>query len=667
MFLRHTLTLASQLKRLAEAGHRRPTPNHTSPLPPTRQPIEAISLLSDLTATDSRPPPDLAPLGQNAGSPPPAVERPPIQVDVLDHATQVKRAVLIVDIAESVRLMQADENGTISRWLSLAGAVEHRLRTSNRGRVVKHLGDGLLIEFTEVMSAVETAFALQRASREANAALPPDRQLLLRVGIELGTVILRNGDVLGHAVNLAARLTSIARAGEIIVSAAVRENLTAAIDAGIEDLGDCYLRHVATPVRAYRIGPPGPHLKLASTIPLSELLPALAVIPFKGVGQGFDQDVLGEILADEIIMEMSRSTDVDVISRLSTTMFRGRGATPQEIRHHLNADYILSGTYRIAGGTLLLDTELAEARSGRIVWLKRLTGPWLELNTGESDLAGRIAAGVRSAIAVRELQCARSQPLPSLRCYTLLVAAVSLMHRLSLGDFEEAKRMLEVLIERSGRLAVPQAWLANWHVLRVQQGWSDNPKRDAQIALQSTAQALDSDANCSLALTIDGFVQTNLLKRLDVAEERYDAALEANPNESRAWLLRGTLHAFRAEGEAAVNETTRAIRLSPLDPHRYFYDSLAGTACLAAQQYDRALKLALCSLRANRKHTSTLRVKAIAEWRLGFCDDARDTVKELLRLEPNLTIREYLRRTPAADYPTGRDWAGALQAAGVPD
>jgi tetratricopeptide (TPR) repeat protein len=274
---------------------------------------------------------------------------------------------------------------------------------------------------------------------------------------------------------------------------------------------------------------------------------------------------------------------------------------------------------------------------------------------------------VRAAIAARELQRSRSQPLPSLRCYTLLIAAVALMHRLTLRDFEEAKRLLETLIERSDRLAVPRAWLANWHVLRVQQGWSDDSRRDAQIALQSTARALDNDPQCSLALTIDGFVHTNLLKRLDIAEERYNAALEANPNEARAWLLRGTLRAFRAEGSAAISDTTRAIRLSPLDPHRYFYDSLAGCACLAAQQYDRALELAMRSLRANRTHTSTLRTKAVAEWRLGLHEEARATVRELIRLEPNLTIREYLRRTPAADFPTGRDWADALHAAGVPN
>jgi tetratricopeptide (TPR) repeat protein len=162
-------------------------------------------------------------------------------------------------------------------------------------------------------------------------------------------------------------------------------------------------------------------------------------------------------------------------------------------------------------------------------------------------------------------------------------------------------------------------------------------------------------------------VHTNLLKRLDVAQERYDLALRANPNDSLAWLLKGTMHAFKGEGQPAVEGTQRALMLSPLDPHRYFYESLAATAHLAARQWDQAIRLAQLSLRANRTHTSTLRAMAIAQWQLGLEQDARQTVQELRRLEPTLTVSSYLRRTPAAPYAIGKEWSDALQRAGLPD
>ncbi len=140
-----------------------------------------------------------------------------------------------------------------------------------------------------------------------------------------------------------------------------------------------------------------------------------------------------------------------------------------------------------------------------------------------------------------------------------------------------------------------------------------------------------------------------------------------NPSNSLAWLLKGTLHAFRSEGQQAVDHTERALKLSPLDPHRWFYDTLATTACLANQQYERGFELAQRSLRANRKHTSSWRVMTIAQWQLGRFDDARKSVQELMKLQPTLTVSGWLRSSPAADYPIGRAAAEVLRQAGVPE
>jgi tetratricopeptide (TPR) repeat protein len=149
--------------------------------------------------------------------------------------------------------------------------------------------------------------------------------------------------------------------------------------------------------------------------------------------------------------------------------------------------------------------------------------------------------------------------------------------------------------------------------------------------------------------------------------DRYDLALLNNPNDSLAWLLKGTLHAFKNEGQQAVSCTQRARKLSPLDPHRYFYDSLAATAHLAAHQFDRALKLAQRSLKSNCTHTSTLRAMAIAQWELGHHDDAHRTVGRLMQLEPHLTISSWRERSPSTGYKIGEEWASVLHQAGVPE
>lgn len=156
------------------------------------------------------------------------------------------------------------------------------------------------------------------------------------------------------------------------------------------------------------------------------------------------------------------------------------------------------------------------------------------------------------------------------------------------------------------------------------------------------------------------------MRDLDAGLERYHAALGINPNDSLANLLKGTLHAFKGEGELAIAGTEKALLLSPLDPIRYFYDSLAASAAVAAGRYERAIELAQRSLRANRTHTSTYRALAIAQALVGLTQDAHQTVQQLLKLEPGYTVDEFVRRSPSSAYEIGKTYADALLRAGVP-
>lgn len=584
------------------------------------------------------------------------------------HVDRLVRAVLVMDIVESVRLIEANEEDAVQRWQRLVEQIKSDVLARLGGRLVKSLGDGLMLDFPSVQPAVGAAFAVQRANAAANADLPPQRQMLLRMGAHVGAVISDEHDLYGHGVNIASRLATLAGPGEIVVSAAVREQLTAVLDADIEDLGECYLKHVREPMRAYRVGPPGPRPVIEARAAMTQdLQPAIAVIPFAARGNDPDIHVLGEVVADETIASLSHSQDMHVISRLSTTAFRDRVASLAEIGTLLHANYVLSGSYRVAGTQINVTAELAETRSGYVVWSDSLRARIDRVLSGEDDLVPRMVAAASAAIVAREIQRAQSQALPTLESYTLLLGAIALMHRLSPRDFARAHEMLQALVERLPRQPIPRAWLAKWHVMRVWQGWSDDPHQDARRALDDTKRALEVDPRCSLALAIDGLVHTNLLKRLDIAQDRYDQAIEANPNDSLAWLFKGTLHAFKGEGTLAIESTSRALRLSPLDPIRYYYDSLAAAAALAVEDYEQAIELARCSLRANRTHASTLRALAVAQWQLGRAEEARATVAELMRIEPSLTVSNWLERSPTSGYETGRVWSNALRMAGVPE
>ena len=578
-----------------------------------------------------------------------------------------KRAILLVDVVGSVGLVDQDEVGVISDWLDFVERVKRDILPTHKGRFVKSLGDGMLMDFDDVRSAVSAALAIRYERERANVGRPSNRKIMLRTGMEVSDVIVQADDVFGRGVNLAARLMSLAGPGEIVISQHVRDGLTPSLDADVEDLGDCYVKGLPQPVRAYRVGPPGPQQVIGSAAALDELAPAIAVVPFASRNLANDHGLIGEILAEEVIRRLSHSSDLKLVSRLSTTAFSGRDTSLQEIGARLGADYVLYGAYRTANSRFKLDVELGESKSGRILWLESLEDDLSAIVSGEQELIGRLISGVGATVSARELQRSRTQPLPTLRAYTLLMGAVSLMHRLSLPDFEESHRLLQALLDRGVRHPVPIAWLGNWHVLRVQQGWSEDPQRDTYLASECTKRALDMDPDNSLALAVNGFVHVNLLKKFDVAEESYERALAVNPSNAFAWLLKGTLHAFKSEGEQAVEHTERALTLSPLDPHRYFYDSLAATAAASAGRYERALELAQRSLKANRKHTSTLRVMTVAQWLLGQRDEARNTVQELLRLQPTMTVSGWLKSSPAASYEIGRKAAEVWRQAGVPE
>ncbi|WP_108880049.1 tetratricopeptide repeat protein [Anderseniella sp. Alg231-50] len=586
---------------------------------------------------------------------------------ILKTVFRDKRAVLFVDVVESTRLLDRFEHQTIAHIRSLRDQLEEQILPLHQGQFGNSLGDGFVLNFMTARAAVNAALEIQSLSTSMNKGLTVDQQLHLRMGLSASEVLIDEHDVYGREVMIGARLTTLAGPGEIVVTAPVREQLIAELDAEITDLGDCYLKHLSMPVRAYKICRSDGYPKLPLIDTLKPKLPALAIVPFTAGLVGEAHEVIGEVIADQIIRSFSHVSTFDVISRLSTAAFRNNTTTdPKEIGNVLSAEFVMSGSYNIANDQLITDVELAETKTGSVVWAERYRDTVHCVLDENPDLIDRIVGDISRAISVREVKRVKSQPLPTLESYSLLIAAISLMHRLSKVDFVLARDLLEELANRASRQSLPSAWMANWHVLKVQQGWSDSPVEEGSRALDLTKRALDIDPECSLSLTIDGMVHTNLLRELDAAEVRYEAALNANPNNSLAWLLKGTMHAFRGEGEVAVDNTGKALKLSPIDPHKYFYDSLAATAALAAHRYDDAMRLAKRSLRANRTHTSTLRVLSASLWRLGQFDEAEEIVALLMSLEPDLTVSDWLAKSPSQPYPIGQEWADVLVEVGVP-
>ncbi|MBY6152171.1 tetratricopeptide repeat protein [Vannielia litorea] len=397
------------------------------------------------------------------------------------------------------------------------------------------------------------------------------------------------------------------------------------------------------------------------------LQPSIAILPF-ATARGYQGPVqLGDMISEEISRSLSRSHMLDVISHLSCRTLDARSVALEEIREKLDADYVVAGNYRTQGDHITLNADFIDIKTGRISWTREMSSSLADFLRGGDDLVGGLAGEIGRAVMDTSLDLAATAPLPDVDSHALLMSAITLMHRLSVQSFAKSQTYLEEVIERVPDSAMLHGWMGKWHCLSVVQGWSSRLDEDTATAREYTARALDIQPDNSFALTMDGLVNNNLLRRHDVAMRRYDEAIEIDPNNAMAWLLKGTLHAFTDDGARAITFTDRARALSPLDPHGYFFDALGAAAKLSGGDYQGALELADRSIRANRRHVSTLRARIVALYHLDRIEEARESAETLLRADPGFNIRGYMRDHPAAEFEIGRVWAQAMREAGIPN
>ena len=396
------------------------------------------------------------------------------------------------------------------------------------------------------------------------------------------------------------------------------------------------------------------------------IMPSICILPFRLVLGEDVHSVLGDWLAEEICRSLSRSHLLNVISHLSAREIGGQRIDLTRVKRVLNVDYCVTGSLRVSGNRVVLDADCLDVASGRILWTRQFPGEMGEFLMAESQPVSDIVRAIGRTISADALAHAQGRSLSALGDHQLLIAGIGMMHQLKLSNFARSRDLIEEVIRRAPRVPEAHAWLAEWYVMSIFNGWSDNSLRDTGVALDCTARALDIDPNNTFALTIDGVVNNNLLMRLDKASERFDAALDLNPNESMAWLLSGVLSAYRDDGADAVRRTARALRLSPVDPFGYFFDSLASTAYLASGEWANALTLADRSIAKNDRHLSTLRTRICALHYLGRAEEAQAAAHDLLRRQPDFNIASYRRSHPAANFKFGQNVTAAFAAAGIP-
>lgn len=578
--------------------------------------------------------------------------------------------IMFADVVESVRLIEQDETGSVLRIRALLQQLAQKLVPLHGGSVLERRGDGLLIKFADPRRAAACALQIHQYAAATNADRGAAETVALRIGIHGADVIVDNNAVYGRGINLAARITTLAGPGETVLSATVRDRLTDHVDGELRDLGECFLKNLVEPVRAYQLKPAS---GLPASVPRMQAAnedgsghcAILAVLPLTTQQAGPRALGGADVFVDQLTAALSQSPMLRVISSLSANAFRGRELGQTAAGAMLAANYVLAGRCDENAGRMEARLELVHCGSGEVVWAQGLTCRDTDVLSTDSDVVARAVADVLAALTRTELTIAHGRPLPNLAAHTLYLSAVTLLHRFSRTDFDRARLMLEALRERAPRNAAPAAWLARWHVFKIVQGWSADVRRDGAQASDFAQRALDHDPRSSLALTMAGSVQAGVNRDMASARGYYDLALASNPNEPLAWLLKGVAHGFMGDASAALAASERSLQLTPLDPLRFYYDSLSSSAASTAQAYPRAIELAERAIQANCMHGSAYRTLAVAQIMVGAVEDARQTVKRLLAVEPNSSVRQFLARA-AVDSEQNQRFAQALASAGLP-
>jgi adenylate cyclase len=278
-------------------------------------------------------------------------------------------AILAADVAGYSRLIGADEEGTLNRLRSIRSEVVDPKIGEFRGRLVKTTGDGLLVEFGSVVDALRCAIEVQQAMAERNADDPPASCIEFRIGINVGDVVVEDGDIFGDGVNVAARLEGLADPGGICVSARVQEDAADRLDLAFEDLGDQTLKNIARPVRVYRVGPPASGRHAGETPAVQRALPlpdkpSIAVLPFQNMSGDPEQEYFADGMVEEIITALSRIRWLFVIARNSSFTYRGQAVDVKRVGREFGVRYVLEGSVRRGGNRVRITAQLIDAISG---------------------------------------------------------------------------------------------------------------------------------------------------------------------------------------------------------------------------------------------------------------------------------------------------------------
>jgi adenylate cyclase len=572
-------------------------------------------------------------------------------------------AILAADIAGYSRLMGRDEAGTARQLRDHLAAV-HTVIERHDGRIVKTMGDGLLIEFPSAVAAVEGAITLQRRMERRNARQPADRRMLFRIGVNLGDVLVQGDDILGDGVNVAARLESLAASGGICLSQAVYEQVKGKVDAQFRDLGSHRLKNIAEPVRAYAVEKAAAASAFVGVpLPLPDE-PSIVVLPFANLSEDPEQAFLSDGISEDLTTALSRLRWLFVIARNSAFAYKDKSVDVRTIARELGIRYALEGSVRRAGEHVRITAQLVDAEKGGHIWAERYDRLMDDIFAVQDEITGNIVASIEPHLYAREGYRAAAKPPESVDVWGLGVRAIALVNRFGRSENEEAQRLLRRALAIDPRYARAHAilswalwWAALYHYLEDRDAGYGESARHAQEAV--TLDPGEPWARLMLGLNLSTSGQH------DRALAEHEAALALNPNFALGRTTYGWALLRAGRFDEAIAETAKALRMSPLDSFSGLYTTIHGLALLGARRFPEALPHLRASVAADAEFAGHYNALISCCGHLGLRDEAAEFMVRRNRVGPPLRVS--VLRHNLRHFAHGEVFAEGLAKAGVPE
>jgi TolB-like protein len=564
--------------------------------------------------------------------------------------------------------MEGDEADTLATLRERRASIFDPVIRSHGGRIVKLMGDGVLVEFASAVKAVEGALELQRRMEEANGPLPASRRMDFRIGINIGDVIGEGEDIYGEGVNVAARLEALAESGGTCISAKVYEEVFGKLACDFEDLGEHAVKNISRPVRVYRLRPAGAakvHASARPALPIPEK-PSIAVLPFQNMSGDPEQEYFADGVVEDITTALSRLRWLFVIARNSSFTYRGRAVDVRQVGRELGVRYILEGSVRRVGARVRITGQLIDAATGAHLWADRFDGGVEDV----FDLQDKVTASVVGAIAPRleqaEIERAKRKPTENLDAYDYFLRGMAAFHQFSRGANVEALAMFSRAIELDPDYASAYGMAARCYLQRKGFGWVGDLGPDAAEAERLARRAADLGRDDAAALCNAGFTLIVVVGKLEEGAALIERSIALNPN--LAWTLHfsALAKALLGEPEVALEQAERAMRLSPQDPQMFAMRAAAGVAHFVAGRTEEALLGAEAALREQPNFLVGMSLAAASGGLAGRLDEAGRAMAHLRQLNPELGMSSVQELLPFRRPQDFERWAEGLRRAGLP-